>query len=305
MLAHLENFLEMMLAERNASKHTIEAYRRDLQDFATFVGEAEDMVTIAVTVEDEQIRAYLVHMVAQSLSPTTRARRLSSLRQFFRFLLNEGLSDHDPTRTISSPQLNRHLPSVLTEEEIVALLETAQAWEGPQGLRMISLLELLYATGLRVSELVSLPLQAFAFDQQSITVKGKGGKERIIPLTLPAIEALQAYLGVRGYFIEGKKFCSWLFPSKAEQGHLTRQRFGQLLKQVAIEAGLDPKKVSPHVLRHAFATHLLNHGADLISVQKLLGHSDIATTEIYTHVMQERLQELVFKCHPLAGRSNE
>lgn len=297
MLAHFESFLEMMLAERNASRHTLEAYRRDLQGFAAFLGRAEDMATV----EDEQIRAYLGYMVEQSLSATTRARRLSSLRQFFRFLLHEGIIDHDPTRTISSPQQRQHLPSILNEKEIVTLLETAQAWEGPQGSRMVTLLELLYATGLRVSELVSLPLQAFAFDQKSITVKGKGGKERIIPLTPLAIQAFQAYLKVRGYFIEGSEFCPWLFPSKAEQGHLTRQRFGQLLKQVAIEAGLDPKKVSPHVLRHAFATHLLNHGADLISVQKLLGHSDIATTEIYTHVMQERLQELVFKCHPLVN----
>jgi len=300
-MKYIENFLEMMLAERNASKHTLAAYRRDLQDFAAFIGGSENPEGI----EDEQIRAYLAHMVKQDLSPTTRARRLSSLRQFFRFLLHEGLSDHDPTRTISSPQLNRHLPKVLSEEDIVALLETAQAWEGPQGLRMMALLELLYATGLRVTELVSLPLQAFAFDQGSIIVKGKGGKERIIPLTQMSIDALQAYMKVRGVFIEGNQHCPWLFPTKAEQGHLTRQRFGQLLKQVAIEAGLDHQKISPHVLRHAFATHLLNHGADLISVQKLLGHSDISTTEIYTHVMQERLQELVFNCHPLAVARQE
>ena len=295
-MRYLEPFLEMLLAERNASMHTIAAYRRDLQDFFRFLAHEN-----VASIEEEQIRAYLTHMVAQAMSATTRARRLSALRQFFRFLLQEGLMEYDPTQTIDSPRLQRHLPSVLTEEDIVALLEAAGNMDGPQGKRMVALLELLYATGLRVTELVSLPCQAVELTQKIIFVKGKGGKERIVPLNNHAIEALQAYLLIRGYFVIGK-VCPWLFPSTAAQGHLTRQRFGQLLKEVALEAGLDHQKISPHVLRHAFATHLLNHGADLLSVQKLLGHSDISTTEIYTHVMTERMQELVLTCHPLASR---
>jgi integrase/recombinase XerD len=222
------------------------------------------------------------------------------MRQFFRFLYSEGVRGDDPTTTIESPRRGRPLPKLLSEQEVSQLLERARGKRGPEGMRLTALLETLYATGMRVSELVSLPLSAVARDPRYILVRGKGNKERLVPLSEPAREALNGYKSVRGQFCRNGVESPYLFPSRGGSGYLTRHRFAQLLKQLSTEAGIAPSKVSPHVLRHAFATHLLNRGADLRSVQQMLGHADIATTQIYTHVLDERLKSLVETHHPLA-----
>ena len=301
---HVESFLEMIAAERGAARNTIEAYRRDLEDFAAFAA-ARGRDVAAAGAED--LRAYLAKLNAAGMAPRTAARRLSALRQFHGFLFGEGLRPDDPTATIDSPRQGRPLPKVLSEAEVDRLLAAARSRPGVEGLRLNALLELLYATGLRVSELVALPASAAARDARAFIVRGKGGKERMIPLSGPARAALARYRAARsrGRAREGRppaRESRWLFPSRSQSGHLTRQRVGQLLKGLAIEAGIDPAKVSPHVLRHAFASHLLAHGADLRSVQKMLGHADISTTQIYTHVLDERLKALVRDHHPLAQR---
>src|SRR5262249_1453311 len=233
-------------------------------------------------------------------------RGLAATRQFYRFLVGEGLRQDDPVATIDSPRQGRALPKLLSEAEVGQLLAAARDTEGADGLRLAALLELLYATGLRVSELVALPVAAVMRDQRVLVVRGKGGKERMIPRHEAARAAINAWVAARS--AEPRKrdkdaTSPWLFPSHGDSGHLTRQRLGQLLKELALAAGIDRRRVSPHVLRHAFATHLLDHGADLRSVQKMLGHADIATTQIYTHVADERLSTLVREHHPLAKRA--
>jgi len=282
-------FLEMMAAERGASKNTLAAYSRDIQRYEGFLTEIK---TDAVTVSTQQIRDFLSSRANQTVAPSTAARRLSSLRQYHRFLVSDAIRNDDPTRVLDSPRRRRTLPKVLSVTEVDLLLETAHATAGVDGLRMAAMLELLYATGLRVSELVSLPFAACSRGREYIVVRGKGEKERIVPLNAPAIDALGAYIRIRSEFMKPVRAGEenlYLFPSRAAEGYLTRQRFGQMLKQLAVLAGLEPTKVSPHVLRHAFASHLLANGADLRSVQKLLGHADISTTQIYTHVLDERL----------------
>ncbi len=298
----LESFLEMLAAERNAARNTIEAYRRDLVDFAGFLarrGEALD------TAGASAIRDYLAQLDKAGMAPRTVARRLSALRQFIRFHVAEGLRDDDPLALIDSPRQGRVLPKLLGEIEVARLLAAARAVPGLEGRRLSTLLELLYATGLRVSELVGLPVAAVMRDQRVLIVRGKGNRERMVPLNEPARAAITEWLSLRAQSLakpkRGRASTSpWLFPSRAAAGHLTRQRFFQLLKQLAIAAGIEPRKVSPHVLRHAFASHLLEHGADLRSVQQMLGHADIATTQIYTHVAGERLRALVRDHHPMA-----
>jgi len=300
---HLESFIEMLRAERNAARNTVEAYTRDLTDLAGFL--ARRGVELAAA-DATALRAYLAALDRAGMAPRTAARRLSAIRQFYRFLLGEGLRPDDPVATIDSPRQGRPLPKLLSEVEVGGLLETVHAMKGVDGLRLSALLELLYATGLRVSELVALPVAAVMRDQRVLVVRGKGGKERMIPLHEPARAAINAWLAARSTELgkRGKDAASpWLFPSHGDSGHLTRQRLGQLLKDLALTAGIDRRKVSPHVLRHAFATHLLDHGADLRSVQKMLGHADIATTQIYTHVADERLKTLVREHHPLAKRA--
>jgi integrase/recombinase XerD len=290
----------MMAAERGASENTLGAYSRDIQRYEGFLKKIE---TDALAVSTQQIRDYLSSRANRAVAPSTAARRLSSLRQYHRFLVSDAIRDDDPTRVLDSPRQRRSLPKVLSVREVDLLLETAHATTGVDGLRMAAMLELLYATGLRVSELVSLPFAACSRGREYIVVRGKGDKERIVPLNAPAIDALGAYIRIRGEFMKpaGTGDDSiFLFPSRAVDGYLTRQRFGQMLKQLAVLAGVEPSKVSPHVLRHAFASHLLANGADLRSVQKLLGHADISTTQIYTHVLDERLQSLVTDAHPLA-----
>jgi integrase/recombinase XerD len=301
----IEAFLEMLAAERGAARLTVAAYRNDLLDLAGFLAGREETLEAA---DAAALHDYLAAATTRRLAPRTLARRLSAMRQFYRFLLSDDARHDDPTSGLDSPRLGRPLPKVLSEAEIERLIGTAAAWPGEEGVRLRCLLELLYATGLRVSELVGLPLAAAQRDPRFMLVRGKGGKERVVPLSPPAREALAAWLECRGRVVPkarrlSVKMARWLFPSRGAEGHLTRQRCGQLLKELALAAGLDPARLSPHVLRHAFASHLLDHGADLRSVQQMLGHADIATTQIYTHVQGERLRRLVETAHPLARRS--
>jgi integrase/recombinase XerD len=224
------------------------------------------------------------------------------MRQFYKFLLIEGVRQDNPTAELDTPKLGRPLPKLLTEAEVGALIQAARLWPGEEGSRLRCVLELLYATGLRISELVTLPLAAARRDPRFLLVSGKGGKERVVPMNEPGRRSLSEYLDCRERFLGGSQSSRWLFPSRGRTGHLTRQRCGQLLKELAIAANLDPDRLSPHVLRHAFASHLLERGADLRSVQQMLGHADIATTQIYTHVQTDRLRRLVEAAHPLARR---
>ena len=288
--SELELFLEMLAAERGAAKNTIEAYQRDLTDASGF------LKAPLAQASAEDLRRYFARLARAGMAPSTAARRRSALRQFFRFLYSEGMRGDDPTAELDAPRRARRLPKLVAEDEMGRLLEAARAVDGPEGLRLLAMLELLYGGGLRISELVSLPFPPTADSGDFLVVRGKGGKERLVPLSPPAIEALQAWIAVRA---KGSRF---LFPSRGKEGHLTRRRVGQQLKQLAVDAGVDPKRLSPHVLRHAFATHLLANGADLRAVQRMLGHADIATTQIYTHVLDERLQTLVRDKHPLARR---
>ena len=290
----------MLTAERGAAPNTIEAYRRDLSDF---FGVMAGRGRAASSVKTEDIRHYISRLSDAGYAASTAARRLSAVRQYFGFLFAEGIRPDDPTTLVDSPRMGRPLPKILSEEEVETLIAAAQEKRGPDGLRLAALLELLYATGFRVSELVTLPLAAALRDPEVIVVRGKGGRERMVPLTDTAREAVSEYCDVRDYFAPPGDRGIWLFPSRGKEGHLTRQRFGQMLKELADECGIERRKVSPHVLRHAFASHLLANGADLRSVQKMLGHADISTTQIYTHVLDERLRALVRDKHPLSGGS--
>ncbi len=294
---NIDTFLEMMAAERGAAANTVDAYRRDLTAIAGLMHPVRLGEANAAAISD-----VLQSLAAGGLSPRTQARRLSALRQFYRFLVSEGLRADDPTATLDAPRTGKALPKFLSEAQVDALLDAAHAMEGPEGLRLAAMLELLYASGLRITELVSLPATAARQGAESgvIWLVGKGGRERMVPVGSAAAEALAAYMSVRGVFITEPRLARWLFPSRSKEGYLTRRRVGQLLKELALEAGLDPAKVSPHVLRHAFATHLLAHGADLRALQTLLGHADIGTTQIYTHVLEERRRALVLQHHPLA-----
>lgn len=282
----------MQAAERGAARNTLLAYGADLADFAAFAaarGQAADTADAAV------LRAYMAGLGA-AVSARTQARRLSALRQFFRFLLTDGARADDPTLLLEAPRLPKSLPKYLSEAEVDALLAAAARREGVSGRLAHAALEILYASGLRVSELLALPRRALAGEAPLVLVRGKGGRERMVPLSAVAREAAAKLLA--GLPKEG----AWLFPGRDPRRPMTRQGFALVLKQVAMDAGLDPARVSPHVLRHSFASHLLARGADLRSLQLLLGHADIATTQIYTHVLAERLQALVEAHHPLARR---
>lgn len=303
--ARIEAFLEMMAAERGASDNTLASYRRDLEDAASFLQRRGAGVAAAAAAD---LRAFLDSIAAQGFAATTQARKLSALRQFYRFLYAEGLRGDDPTGTLDSPKKGRALPKTLSEAEAGALLERAatEAADAAPGTperlaacRLHALLEVAYATGLRVSELVGLPVTVALRDERYFAVRGKGGKERIVPLSAKARTAMATWLterAARPALAEGP----WLFPAASQSGHLPRQVFARDLKGLAARAGISAAKISPHVLRHAFASHLLQNGADLRAVQQLLGHSDISTTQIYTHVLEKRLVELVHRHHPLA-----
>ncbi len=288
---HLEAFLEMLAAERGAARNTLLAYESDLSDFASFAGARGSALATAGA---DTLRGWLARLSGVGIGARSAARKLSALRQFYRFLVREGVREDDPTQLLDSPRLPRALPKYLTEAEVDALLAAAAALPLAQALVMRAALEILYATGLRVSELLALPRTALASDSAVLLVRGKGGRERIVPLSDAAREAAASLT------IATKPPARWLFPGRG--GHaLARQVFARLLKQVALDAGIDPARVSPHVLRHSFASHMLARGADLRSLQLLLGHADIATTQIYTHVLAERLQRLVQEHHPLAA----
>lgn len=287
----VDAFLEMLTIERGAARNTIESYTNDLSDFSEFVA---GMGCSTATADAETCQRYMASLHGRGLSARTSARRLSALRQFHLFLLKEGIRTDDPTSQLDTPRLPRPLPKFLTEAEVDALLEAAVRRSGRPGVLARAALELLYATGMRVSELLSLPRTALGAKAEVMIIKGKGSKERMVPLSSAAKEAATALLAVT------KVESRWLFPGRDPKQPLTRQAFFLLLKQVALEAGLDPARVSPHVLRHSFASHMLARGADLRSLQMLLGHADISTVQIYTHIQTERLRKLVEDHHPLS-----
>ena len=303
----LELFLEAQSAELGASENTLISYRRDLENFAAWAGDTK--VSVAEATRPD-IESYLIHCEAQGLAKSTRARRLSAIKQLYRFAFEEGWRDSNPAIQIKGPGRDKRLPKTLDEAEVDRLLEAARAsGRTPSDrLRNTCLLELLYATGMRVTELVSLPVSAARGDPNMLLIMGKGSKERMVPLSPPARAALADWLKSRDEAEEtarekGHPKSRFLFPSRGKSGHLTRHRFYMLIKELAVNGGVSPKKVTPHTLRHAFATHLLANGADLRVIQTLLGHADISTTEIYTHVLDERLRELVMTHHPLAGKT--
>ncbi|WP_435641958.1 site-specific tyrosine recombinase XerD [Micavibrio aeruginosavorus] len=309
----VDSFLDMLTTERGAAMNTRQAYWRDLADFSLYLRDKASKEIVDAS--NDEIKSYLkdlgdkMHVKGQNtaqIATRTVARRLSALRQFYRYLVSENIRKDDPTSAIESPKQGRTLPKTLSESEVSSLIKAAAIGGGADSLRLVCLLEMLYATGLRVSELVGLPLSAINDDRQFLMVEGKGGRERMVPLSEPAQKSLEKYMDVRQQFVASDDKGTqgqWLFPSRtSESGHLTRQRFAQLLKDLADTAGIDADRVSPHILRHAFATHLLNNGADLRAVQKMLGHADIATTQIYTHIVGEKAKKTVEEKHPLGQK---
>ena len=298
-------FLEAQAAELGAAQNTLLAYGRDLTDFRDWLSARKRQFQ---TAERDDVEAYMVDCDAQGLAKSTRARRLSAIKQLYRFAFEEGWRSENPAIQVPSPGLDKRLPKTLSVDEVDRLLEAARTAgrNKTDRTRNTCLLELLYATGMRVSELVTLPASAARGDPQMLLVHGKGGKERLVPLSDDARDALSVWLKLRDATEEaacakGKTSSSFLFPSRGKLGHLTRHRFYSLIKELAVAGGVDPSKVTPHTLRHAFATHLLAGGADLRAIQAMLGHADVSTTEIYTHVLETRLNELVLDHHPLAG----
>jgi integrase/recombinase XerD len=297
-------FLDMLAAERGAGANTLEAYGRDLADLAAHLKAGGVDISKATT---EDLRGYLAALAERGFKATTVARHLSALRQLYRFLYAEGKRRDDPATVLEGPKRGRALPKVLSIAEVDALLdaarrsaedETQEKAARLRAARLNCLIEVVYATGLRVSELVALPASAARRNQRMLVVRGKGRKERLVPLNQAAKRSMDEYLRLRGEDAPSK----WLFPSFGEQGHLTRQHFARELKALGASCGIAPPCLSPHVLRHAFASHLLHNGADLRVVQTLLGHADISTTQIYTHVLEERLKALVRDLHPLGDR---
>ncbi len=307
----IELFLEMIAAERGAAANTLEAYRRDLVAFVAALAARGRGPLDAAT---EDLRAYLATLEATGFAPTSAARKLSAIRQFHRFLLAEGRRADDPAQILEGPRQGQRLPKILSVREVDRLLAVAKegidaearpAGERLRAARMNALLELLYATGLRVSELVSLPRHALRGREPLIAIKGKGGRERLVVVSEPARDAVEAFRAMLKQRHPGAAEGPWLFPADSDSGHLTRQAFARDLKTVAAAAGIATQRVSPHVLRHAFASHLLQNGADLRIVQELLGHADIATTQIYTHVLDERMKAMVRDLHPMGDARND
>ena len=300
----ISSFLEAQAAELGAATNTQLAYGRDLKDFDTYL---QHRGLDFATAGRADVEAYLVHCDAQGLAKSTRARRLSAIKQLYRFAFEENLRSENPAIQISGPGQDKRLPKILSEDEVDRLLDAARnsGRSSTDQVRNTCLMELLYATGMRVTELVSLPISATRGDPRLLLIMGKGGKERMVPLSPPARTALSAWLKLRDQqdaaaHAARKPTSRFLFPSRGKSGHLTRHRFYLLIKEFAVASGVTPSKVTPHTLRHAFATHLLANGADLRAIQTMLGHADVATTEIYTHVLEERLSELVLEHHPLS-----
>lgn len=308
---HVEAFLEMMSAERGAAANTLSSYERDLEDARSFL--LQRQVRLVEAMPDD-LRAYLGHLAGQGFKASSQARRLSALRQFYKFLYAEGVRDNDPTGILDAPRKERSLPKTLSTDDVTRLIDLAEREASSAGenrlvcLRMHALIELLYATGMRVSELVCLPATVLAQSGRFLVIRGKGNKERLVPLSRSAIAALQAYgdaMILERDKHEDRKESPFLFPSAGKEGHLPRQVFARDLKALASRAGIRAATLSPHVIRHAFASHLLHNGADLRAVQELLGHADISTTQIYTHVLEERLHRLVQDHHPLAKQAKK
>ncbi|QFY61516.1 site-specific tyrosine recombinase XerD [Rhizobium grahamii] len=308
---HVEAFLEMMSAERGAAANTLSSYEHDLDDLHSFLNGRGVRLLEAVSAD---LSAYLASLAAQGFKPSSQARRLAAMRQFYKFLYAEGLRTDDPTGVLDAPKKGRALPKTMGVDEVGRLLEQAETEaQDPapgqlQRLRMLALLELLYATGMRVSELVTLPVRVLDQDGRFLMIRGKGNKERLVPLSQSAIATMKLYgrmLTAENAAAKVPGESPWLFPAASKEGYLPRQVFARDLKNLAIRAGLTPSMISPHVMRHAFASHLLANGADLRVVQELLGHSDISTTQIYTHVLEERLQQLVQTHHPLAKQAKK
>jgi integrase/recombinase XerD len=303
--ALIELFLDMLAAERSAGENTLAAYRNDLKDLSAHLRASRRTIANATT---DNLRRFLASLAERGFKSSSLARRLSAVRQLFRFLYAEGKRSDNPAAVLEGPKRARALPKVLSIADVDVLLKTARAnsdnakqptFQRLRAVRLLCLLEVVYATGLRVSELVALPAAAARRDQRMLVVRGKGGKERLVPLNKQAKRAMTEYLELRGK-AERDAGSKWLFPSFGEQGHLTRQHFARELKALGDACGIQPSRLSPHVMRHAFASHLLHNGADLRVVQTLLGHADISTTQIYTHVLEERLKTLVRDLHPLA-----
>jgi integrase/recombinase XerD len=306
---YVDQFLEMMAAERGASGNTISAYQRDLNDFLAHA--AKKKCTLEA-IPRSSIESFLAALSSAGMSPQTVARKLSAIRQLFAFLYTEKLRDDNPTATLETPKLAKRLPKVLTIDDILRLIDAAHKDDSPKGIRLQAMLELMYGAGIRVSELTTLKLSALQVrqGQQHVTldaliITGKGNKERLVPISSKAQRALSRYLEIRAVFLPGgeqKIESPYLFPYARAQGYITRQQYGLLLKELAAKAEIDPEKISPHTLRHSFASHLLEGGADLRVIQELLGHSDISTTQVYTHVAGARLKKLVQEKHPLAKK---
>lgn len=295
----IDRFIEMMLAERGISKNSATSYQRDLLDFADFV-KGVDLSNIS----PDEVREFVYHLSKKDLNPRSISRKISAIRSFYHFLISEGEMKENPAMHVDLPKFNAPLPSVLSVEEIRLLLSVCDD-NSPESIRLKCMMSLLYASGLRVSELVALKVTDISSDAATgkinnyLTILGKGSKERIVIINENAIKALEDYLPIREMYIVGTAENLYLFPSKSKAGHMTRQNFALLLKNASLKSGLDPEKVSPHKLRHSFASHLLEGGADLRVIQELLGHADISTTQIYTHVRPEQLKDVVKKHHPL------
>jgi len=293
MCSEIDAFLEMQIAEHGASQNTVAAYRRDLNDLYVFLKSRNCSLAKATS---DDLHNYIVFLKDQQYALKTQSRRLSAIREFYRFLFSEDKIQINPTDYLSAPKTQKSLPKYLSEEDVFTLIQNAKKISP----RLQTLLEVLYATGMRVSELVSLPISAVTNENKHLYITGKGNKERIVPLNEKACEALDQWLVIRENTYPRADKNRWLFPARSKSGHLTRDAFFKELKKLASMEGLDPHKVSPHVFRHSFASHLIAHDADLRSVQKLLGHADIATTEIYTHILPNRLKKVIEKSHPLA-----
>jgi integrase/recombinase XerD len=296
----VKQFLQMMAVERNAARPTLDAYGRDLDDLMQTLGATPAGL---LGLSETDIGRYFATLDERGLASSSMQRKRSAVRQFYRFCVAENLCAADPSRKIAAARKGLKLPKILSRDEVEALIGATELKDPNQAVRLRCLIEMAYASGMRISELVSLRLDAVARDPAFLIIKGKGGVERLVPLNPPARTAIKGYLDIRGGFLQAKDQANpFLFASRGADGHLTRRRVGQLLDEAAINAGIDPARVSPHVLRHAFATHLLEGGADLRTVQTLLGHADISTTQIYTHVANERLREVVETHHPLARK---
>jgi integrase/recombinase XerD len=301
----VERFLELLLSERNLAKNSIISYENDLRDFRCYM-EFQELSANKICKAD--IEAYLISLNKRNIAIRTQARKISTLRHFFKFLTADKIVTLNPMLDIELPKINKSLPKFLTIAEVVMVLEKSLEDKSPEGLRFMTMLEILYATGLRVTELVTLKLSSLRYKnpktldlENFLIVLGKGNKERLVPLNEVSMAMVKQYLPVRGKINKVPKDNKWLFPSNSKEGHITRQRFGQILKEIALEVNLDPYRISPHILRHSFATHLLENGADLRIIQELLGHSNLSTTEIYTHIMNNKLADTLNKHHPLAN----